>query len=65
MAGGNEDDIVSKLGDLAVSALRKPRRETLMTLLPEVAASRPLRKGEEYVRVRMLAARLPDAGNLL
>ncbi len=65
MAGGKEDDIVSKLGDLAVSALRKPRRETLMTLLPEVASSRPLRKGEEYVRVRMLAARLPDAGNLL
>jgi len=65
MAGGKEDDIVSKLGDLAVSALRKPRRETLMTLLPEVAQSRPLRKGEEYVRVRMLAARLPDAGNLL
>ena len=38
MAGGKEDDIVSKLGDLAVSALRKPRRETLMTLLPEVAS---------------------------
>ncbi|MBP9233602.1 MAG: hypothetical protein KBF30_02940, partial [Hyphomonadaceae bacterium] len=57
---GSGGDIVSKLGDLAVGALRRPRRETLMTLLPEVADSRPLKTGEEYVRVRMLAARLPD-----
>jgi len=63
-AKGSDGDIVGKLGDLAVGALRRPRRETLLTLLPEVAASRPLKKDEEYVRVRMLAARLPDAGNL-
>ena len=61
---GSGGDIVSKLGDLAVGALRRPLRETLMMLLPEVADSRPLKTGEEYVRVRMLAARLPDAGNL-
>ncbi|MEQ1608697.1 MAG: trypsin-like peptidase domain-containing protein [Hyphomonadaceae bacterium] len=63
-AKGSDGNIVGKLGDLAVGALRRPRRETLLTLLPDVAASRPLKKDEEYVRVRMLAARLPDAGNV-
>ena len=63
-AKGSGGDVVGKLGDLAVGALHRPRRETLMTLLPEAADSRPLKTGEEYVRVRMLAARLPDAGNL-
>ncbi len=59
---GTDGSLLAKLGDLAVSALLKPREETLWTLLPEatVPPSRPLKTGQEYVRVRLLAAHLPD-----